>query len=80
MIREEVLGIGLLSPVLDDGARALDNLLSVALAVQLAETNPLAELLAISHLLQGRGSTRTHGLPGHTRHTFGDVRTSDVGR
>jgi len=50
VVGEEGLGIALLSPVLDHGARALDHLLGVALTVELAETHPLAELLAISHL------------------------------
>lgn len=45
-------GLGLLAVVADDDARAADDLPGVALAVDLAETDPLAELLGVLNLDQ----------------------------
>jgi len=45
--------LGLLTPVLDNDARAVDDLARIALTVEDAETGPLAELLAIGDLDQG---------------------------
>jgi len=43
----------LLTPVLDDDARAVDNLSRVALTVENAKTGPLAELLSVGNLDEG---------------------------
>jgi len=40
----------LLAPILDDNARAVDNLARVSLAVQHTQTRPLAQLLSIRNL------------------------------
>merc|ERR1711991_632952 len=45
--------LGGLAPVTDNSAGALHDLLGMATLVELAETDPLAELLTISHLHQG---------------------------
>jgi hypothetical protein len=50
VVEEDAALLGLLTPVLDDNARAVDDLAGVALTVNLAETSPLAELLAIRDL------------------------------
>jgi hypothetical protein len=49
VILQERLGVARLSVVLDDSARALDNLLGLSFAVELAEAYPLAQLLAFRH-------------------------------
>ena len=43
----------LLTPILDDNARAVDNLACVSLAVQHTQTSPLAQLLSVRNLDQG---------------------------
>jgi len=53
VVEEDAALLGLLTPVLDDDARAVDDLAGVAFAVDLAETSPLAELLAIGNLDKG---------------------------
>lgn len=53
VVEEDAALLGLLTPVLDDNARAVDDLAGVAFTVNLAETSPLAELLAIRHLDEG---------------------------
>ena len=49
VILQERLGFARLSVVLDDSAGALDNLLGLSFAVELAEAYPLAQLLAFGH-------------------------------
>lgn len=46
-----LLAVG--TPVLDDNARAVDDLAGVALTVENTETGPLAELLAVGNLDEG---------------------------
>ena len=53
VILEEGLGLRRLAVVLHHSARALDNLFGLPLAIQLAQADPLAELLAIRHLDDG---------------------------
>jgi len=50
VVEEDGALLRLLTPVLDDDARAVDDLAGVTLTVNLAETGPLAELLAIRDL------------------------------
>merc|ERR1719411_2059792 len=50
---EDVVGGSLLAPVPDDTRGALDHLPSLALAVDLAEASPLAQLHVAVHLDQG---------------------------
>jgi len=50
VVEEDRALLALLTPVLDDNARAVDDLAGVALAVDLAETSPLAELLSVGDL------------------------------
>ena len=53
MLEEHVKGLALGSVVLDDDARALDDLAGVALGIDLAETGPLAELHLVVNLCGG---------------------------
>jgi hypothetical protein len=53
VVLKEGLRLSALAIVLDDCTRALDDLLGLTLAVELAEADPLAELLAIGHLDDG---------------------------
>ena len=59
MLEEHVKGLALGPVVLDNDARARDDLAGVALGIDLAETGPLAELLLVVNLGMGRrfGST-----------------------
>lgn len=52
VVQEHGTLLGLLTPVLDDDAGAVNDLAGVTLAVKLAKTNPLAEHLAIRNLDQ----------------------------
>jgi len=52
VLEEDVHGLGLLTEILDDDAGASDDLAGVTLAIDLAETGPLAELLGIRDLDQ----------------------------
>mmetsp|Transcript_20228 Transcript_20228/g.56032 ORF Transcript_20228/g.56032 Transcript_20228/m.56032 type:complete len:297 (+) Transcript_20228:272-1162(+) len=52
VLLDEDLGRGVLAPVTDHSAGALDHLAGLALAVELGKTNPLAELLAVRNLDQ----------------------------
>jgi hypothetical protein len=52
VLEEDVHGLGLLTEVLDDNAGAADDLAGVTLAIDLAETGPLAELLGVRDLDQ----------------------------
>ena len=53
MLEEHVKGLALGSVVLDNDARALDDLAGVALGIDLAETGPLAELHLVVNLCGG---------------------------
>jgi hypothetical protein len=53
VVEEDRALLGLLTPVLDDNARAVDDLAGVTLTVKLAETDPLAEHLSIGNLDEG---------------------------
>lgn len=61
VVEQDAALLGLLTPVLDDDARAVDDLAGVALAVDLAETGPLAELLAIGDLDERDGVLAAEG-------------------
>jgi len=52
VVEENATLLRLLTPVLDDDARAVDDLAGVAFAVDLAQPSPLAQLLPIRHLDQ----------------------------
>merc|ERR1711941_176787 len=52
VLQKHVAGLRLLSPVLNDNARGGDDLASSALAVDLAETGPLAKSLGLGNLDQ----------------------------
>merc|ERR1711991_6008 len=54
--------LGGLAPVTDNSAGALHDLLGMATLVELAETDPLAELLTVSHLHQGHVALLAKGL------------------
>ncbi len=49
-LQQQGAGAGFGTPALDDNARAVDNLAGLALGVNLAQADPLAELLAVFHL------------------------------
>lgn len=51
-VQENVHGLGLFTEVLDNDARASNNLAGVTLTVDLAETGPFTELLSIGDLDQ----------------------------
>jgi hypothetical protein len=53
VVEENGALLGLLTPILDNDARAVDNLASVTLTVESAETDPLAEHLSIGNLDEG---------------------------
>jgi len=53
VVEEDGALLGLLTPVLNDDARAVDDLAGVTLTVELAKTNPLAEELSIRNLDEG---------------------------
>lgn len=50
--KDGILGVRVSTPVADHGARATDDLTSVAFGVKLAQTNPLAKLLGVLNLEQ----------------------------
>lgn len=53
VVEDDAALLGLLAPVLNNDAGAVDDLAGVALTVKNAETSPLAELLSVGHLDQG---------------------------
>lgn len=53
VVQQHTSLLALLTPVLDNDARAVDNLACIALAVQDTQTGPLAQLLAVGHLDEG---------------------------
>lgn len=50
VVKEDVQSLRLLAVILDNDARAVDDFAGVSFTVNLAETDPLAELLAVSNL------------------------------
>ena len=50
VLQEDVHGLGLLTEILDDNARATDDLAGIAITVNLAQTSPLSELLGVRDL------------------------------
>ena len=62
VVEEDREGLGLLAVVLDDDARAADDLAGDALLVELAEASPLAEELGVRDLRRERMSAHTRSL------------------
>ncbi len=62
LVEEDVEVLGLLAKVADDRAGARDDLLGVAVLVNLAEANPFAELLGVGHLDELDGVLGAEGL------------------
>jgi len=52
VLEEDIHSLGLLTKVLDDDTGAANDLAGVAVAINLAETSPLSELLGIRNLDQ----------------------------
>jgi len=61
-LKENVALLGLLTPVADDNARAVDDLPSVTFTVEHAETSPFTEFLAVGDLNEGDFVLGTQGL------------------